>query len=390
MFQRKGGGAPVKAVARRLHSPDLGLLLITAVLVVFGWLVLYSASALVADSRFGDQYFFLKRQILWSVLGGGALLVALRIPLGWVQGGARPFLVVTVILLVAVLVAGHEVGGAKRWLRVGGLGLQPSELAKLAVLLALADYLDRKQSRLGRFVSGYLPPLLVTGVVLVLILLERDLGTPLLIGAVALGMIFLAGARPAHLLATVLGVLPVLYLAVFHVPYRRQRFLAFLDPWKDAQGTGYQLVQSLLALGSGGFWGKGSGESTIKMHYMPESQTDFIFPIYGEEFGFVGTSLLTAAYFYLSFSCLRVAFRAVHWFHALLAAGVGMLLGGQVLINLGVVTGLLPTKGIPLPFLSFGGSSALVLLTAIGLVLNVSRQPGTPVLLAGPSRRKFQ
>ncbi|MBL0059713.1 MAG: putative lipid II flippase FtsW [Elusimicrobia bacterium] len=370
------------------RPPDLGLLLITATLVVFGWLVLYSASALVAESRFGDQYYFLKRQVLWSVLGAVALGVSMRFPLRWVQAGARPLLVGTVILLVLVLLAGHEVGGAKRWLRIGGFGFQPSEIAKLAVILALADYLDRKQSRLSRFLGGYVPALLVTGVVLGLIVLERDLGTPLLIGSVALGMIFLAGARPAHLAATALAALPVLYGAVFHVAYRRQRLLAFMDPWKNAQGTGYQLVQSLLAIGSGGVWGKGVGESTIKMYYMPESQTDFIFPIFGEEFGFVGTSLLTAGYFYLSFACFRIAFRAVHWFHALLAGGVGLMLGGQVLVNLGVVTGLLPTKGIPLPFLSFGGSSALVLLTAIGLVLNVSRQCGTPVILAGPSRRR--
>lgn len=373
---------------KRTLPPDLGLILITVALVVFGWLVLYSASALVADSRFGDQYYFLKRQILWSILGAGGLLIALSIPLRWVQVSARPLLLGTVVMLVMVLVMGHEVGGAKRWLRIGGFGLQPSEIAKLAMILVLADYLDRKQSRLSRFAGGYLPPLLVTGVLLGLIALERDLGTPLLIGCVAMGMIFLAGARPAHLAVTVLGTLPVIYMAVFHVAYRRQRFFAFLDPWKDAKGAGYQLVQSLMALGSGGFWGKGSGESTIKMYYMPESQTDFIFPIFGEEFGFVGTSILTMAYFYLSFSCFRVAFRAVHWFHALVAAGVGMILGGQVLINLGVVTGLLPTKGIPLPFISFGGSSMLVLLTAIGLVLNVSRQPGPPVILANPARRR--
>lgn len=374
--------------AKRKLPPDMGLILITAALVVFGWLVLYSASALVADSRFGDQYYFLKRQILWSALGAGGLLLAMRVPLRWVQGSARPLLLLTVGLLVMVLVMGHEVGGAKRWLRIGGFGMQPSEVAKLALILALADFLDRKQSRLGRFLGGYVPPLLVTGAVLGLIVLERDLGTPLLIGGVALGMIFLAGARPVHLAVTVLAAVPLLYMAVFQVAYRRERFFSFLDPWKDAKGSGYQLVQSLLALGSGGFWGKGSGESTIKMYYMPESQTDFIFPIFGEEFGFLGTSLLTAAYFYLSFSCFRVAFRAVHWFHALLAAGVGMILGGQVLINLGVVTGLLPTKGIPLPFLSFGGSSMLVLLTAIGLVLNVSRQPGHPVILANPAKRR--
>lgn len=373
--------------AKRKRPPDRSLLMITAALVGIGWLVLYSASALVAEGRFGDQYYFLKRQILWTALGAAALLVAYHVPLAWTQKLARPLLGVTVVLLVMVLVSGHEVMGAKRWLRFGGFGFQPSELAKLVLILALADYLDRRQSRLGRFVNGFVPALVLTGTVVGLIVLERDLGTPLLIGCVAMGMIFLAGARPVHLAATLLSVLPALYLAVFHVGYRRQRFLAFLDPWKDAKGTGYQLVQSLLALGSGGLWGKGPGESTIKMYYMPETQTDFIFPIFGEEFGFVGTSVVTALYFYLSYTCLRVATQAVHWFHALVAAGMGLWLGGQVLINLGVVTGLLPTKGIPLPFMSFGGSSMLVLMTGIGLVLNVSRQAGSPILSSSSARK---
>lgn len=357
---------------------DVALLSWTAGLTVFGWLVLYSASALLGDSRYGDQYFFLKRQMIWTALGMVGMGVAALAPLSWVQRMARPVLIATVVLLVLVLVAGHEVGGAKRWLRVGGLGVQPSEFAKLAVVLVLADYLDRRQSRLTRW-SGFLPPLIVTGFVLGLILLERDLGTPFLIGCVAFSLIAMAGAKWRHLFLVGLATIPGLFLAL-SVPYRRQRLLAFLDPWKESQGVGYQLVQSLMALGSGGFWGKGSGESTIKMYYMPESQTDFIFPIFGEEFGFLGTSLLTTAYFVLTYLCFRVAFRATHWFHALLAAGVALTIGGQVLLNLGVVTGLLPTKGIPLPFLSFGGSSLLVLMTSIGLVLNVSRHRGTPVL----------
>jgi cell division protein FtsW len=177
-----------------------------------------------------------------------------------------------------------------------------------------------------------------------------------------------------------LAAVPCLYFAVFHVAYRRQRFLAFLDPWKEAQGAGYQLVQSLLALGSGGFFGKGSGESTIKLLYLPEAQTDFIFPILGEEFGFVGAAAVTLVFLWMTHRCFTAARQASHWFHALLAAGVGLWLGGQVVINLAVVTGLMPTKGMPLPLISFGGSSMIVLLTGIGLVLNVTRQRGAPVL----------
>jgi cell division protein FtsW len=266
------------------------------------------------------------------------------------------------------------------------MGVQPSEFAKLGVVIFLADYLDRKQSRLNDFWGGLVPPLAWVGLILGLVALERDLGTPLLIALVSVGMLFLAGARWKHIFGMFLAGLPVLYLAVFHVPYRRQRMLAFLDPWKDAQGTGYQLVQSLLALGSGGFWGRGSGESTIKMYYLPESQTDFIFSILGEEFGFVGTFLLTVVFSILVYRCFRIALQASHWFHGLLVSGISLLIAGQVLINLAVVTGLFPTKGMPLPFISFGGSSVVAMFTAIGLALNVSRRTGTPVF-AARSRR---
>jgi cell division protein FtsW len=346
----------------------------TAILLLMGWYILYSASAIVAEARYGDQYHYLKRQIVWSLLGIIGLVAAWRANLSTVQKFARPLFVSVLVLLVAVLVVGHEVAGGRRWLRLGGFGFQPSELAKIAVILLLADYLDRKKSRLPDFRSGLLPPLVLVGTVLGLVALERDLGTPLLISVVAGGMIFLAGARYRHILALGMAAAPVVYLAIFAVPYRRQRFFSFLDPWKDAQGAGYQLVQSLMAIGSGGFWGRGSGESAIKMHYLPESQTDFVFSIFSEELGFVGAAVLLTLFLVLVHRCFRASLRASNSFDSLLAAGVGLLLGGQALINLGVVSGLLPTKGIPLPFISFGGSSLVVTLAAVGLVLNVSRR----------------
>ena len=347
---------------------------LTLAVMVFGWVVLYSASALMAEAKFGDQYFFLKKQIVWSAIGLAGLLAASRIKLSWVQRAARPAFLGSLVLLVLVLVAGHEVMGAKRWLKFGFIGLQPSEFAKLGVVLFLADALDRKKSRLSDFVHGYAPAMAAAGLAAGLIMLEKDLGTPFLIFLVAGGMVYLGGARHRHLLATVLASIPFLYLAIFHVAYRRQRFLAFLDPWKEAQGAGYQLVQSLLALGSGGFWGKGSGESTIKLLYLPEAQTDFIFPILGEEFGFIGAAAVTLLFLWMVFRCLKAAREATPWFDALLAGGVGMWLGAQVVINLAVVTGLMPTKGMPLPLISFGGSSMIVLLVALGLVLNVTRR----------------
>ncbi|HRY30500.1 MAG TPA: putative lipid II flippase FtsW [Elusimicrobiota bacterium] len=363
------------------QPPDWVIGALTLSLLFFGWVILYSASALVAESRYGDQYFFLKKQMLWSCLGMAALLAALRVKMSFVQRLARPLFVVELVFLVLVLVVGHEVAGGRRWLRLAGFGFQPSEFAKLALVLVLADFLDRKKSRLGEFKSGFLPPMVLVGLVLGLIALERDLGTPMLIAMVSLGLIYLAGARYRHLLALVLAGLPVVYYAIFSVAYRRERFFTFLDPWKNPQGTSYQLVQSLLAIGSGGFWGRGSGESTIKMYYLPEAQTDFVFSILGEELGFVGASLLVLLFLLLVLRCYQVAIKASNWFETLVAAGISLMLGGQVLINLGVVTGLLPTKGIPLPFVSFGGSSLLVTMAAIGLVLNISRRAGEGVAL---------
>lgn len=361
--------------------PDWIILFLSISLILFGWVILYSASAVMAESRFGDQYFFLKKQMMWSFLGLAAMLAAWRVNMGFVQRSARPLFVGVLVLLVAVLFVGHEVGGGKRWLRLAGFGFQPSELAKLGVVLVLADFLDRRKSRLTEFKSGFVPPMLLVGLVLGLVALERDLGTPLLIGVASVGMIYLAGARYRHLFLIALSAAPLVGYALFAVPYRRQRLFAFLDPWKDAQGTGYQLVQSLMAIGSGGFWGRGSGESTIKLHYLPEAQTDFIFAILSEELGFIGSAALICIFFYLVHRCFRVALQASHWFESLLAAGVSLLLGVQAMINLGVVTGLLPTKGIPLPFISFGGSSMLVTMAAVGLVLNVSRRAGGAVAL---------
>jgi cell division protein FtsW len=368
------------AVLEPTEPSDGVLLSLILSVMVFGWIVLYSASAVLAEAKFGDQYFFVKKQILWSAIGMAGLLVASRIKLEWVRRFARPSYAVVLVLLMLVLVAGHEVLGAKRWLRFAGVGFQPSEFAKLAVILFLADALDRKKSRLQDFTRGYLPALAAGGLIAGMVLLERDLGTPMLIMSIAIGMIYLAGAKHRHLLATGLAAIPFLYFAIFHVPYRRQRLLAFLDPWKDAQGAGYQLVQSLLALGSGGFWGKGSGESTIKLLYLPEAQTDFIFPILGEEFGFVGAAVLTLLFLWMTFRCFQAARQATQWFNALLAAGVGLWLGMQVIINLAVVTGLMPTKGMPLPLISFGGSSLVILLTSLGLVLNVTRRHGASVM----------
>lgn len=381
--ERRGLGRLKKTAS----APDNLIFFLTVVLLVLGWVTLYSASALVAENRYGDQYFFLKKQIMWSAIGMVGLVLSTRVNLRFIQKNARFILGGVLVSLVLVLILGHEVGGARRWLRIAGIGFQPSEFAKLGLVIALADYLDRKQSKLKEFWTGFMPPMAMLGAVVFLIALEPDLGTPMLIVLVGVGLIYLAGARLGHLFLLFLAGLPVLYYEVFHVAYRRQRILAFLDPWRDTQGAAYQLIQSFLALGSGGFWGKGPGESVIKMYYLPESQTDFIFSILGEEWGFIGTATLTAIFFLLAFRGFGIATRAANWFETLLAAGVSLLLGGQAAINLCVVTGLFPTKGIPLPFISFGGSSLVLTLISVGLLLNVSRRAHNPSLLTQKRRR---
>lgn len=354
----------------------MSLAVLTVLLLAMGGWALYSASALVAESRFGDQYYFLKRQGLWVALALPLVVAAAQVKMKWVQAGARSLFVVTLLMLVAVLVMGHEVGGARRWIRWGGLGFQPSELAKMSLVLLVADMLDRRQSRLKLFWTGLVPILAWVGLAAGLVLAEKDLGTPVVMVGVVLAMLYVGGARVKHLAWLGFPLLLGVLLAVWAVPYRRARLLVFLDPWKDAQGTGYQLVQSLLALGSGGLWGRGPGQSTIKMHFLPEPQTDFVFPIFGEEFGLIGAGLVTVLFFLLSFRCCQIARRAERTFDAFVALGVGLWVGGQAAFNMAVVTGLLPTKGIPLPFFSFGGSSLVVTLMALGLVLNVSRDQG--------------
>lgn len=359
-----------------VHPPDLGLFLVILGLVTFGWVMVYSTSALVAESTYGNQYYFLKKQITASFMGFGCLLVTLNIPYQKWQRWAWILFGVGAATLALVLVAGRQVGGAKRWLKLGPLGFQPSEPMKIFLILALASYLDKHQSSLKNFWGRFVPTCLIFLIPAALTLKEPDLGTCLLMSGTGFAMMLAAGARPEHCLGlAALGGLGAA-LAILKANYRMHRVLAFLNPWKDPQGAGYQLIQSLLALGSGGVLGKGLGNSQLKLHYLPDAHTDFIFSILGEELGLVGTLLLLTLFAALAVRGFRIARHAPNLFGTLTAAGIVFWTSFQAFIHLAVSVGLVPTKGIPLPFLSFGGSSLVVILASFGILLNISRYIG--------------
>jgi len=357
-----------------MSCPDFPLLLAIVGLTVFGWVMIYSSSALAAETRYGDQYFFLKRQILWSLIGVFVFLVSSNIStVNW-QKASRGFYFCSLLALFLVLIFGREIGGAHRWIKIGPLNFQPSELAKLAVVFLIADYMDRRQSRLKDFKRGLLPLLILFSVPVALIFLEPDLGTPILLGVVFAALLLIGGARWRHLFAMALSSLPLLVLALFQFRYRVNRLFAYLDPWADSKGKGYQLVQSLLALGSGGIFGRGLGNSRIKISSLPDPHTDFVFSVLGEELGLLGTLLCTALFFFLCLRGLKIAQGAGTCFGRLMASGISLVIGGQAVINMGVACGLWPTKGMPLPFVSFGGSSLVIILMSFGIISSIARE----------------
>jgi cell division protein FtsW len=360
----------------RKVSPDYWLFVLVLALLGLGVVMVYSASAILATDRFRDAHFFLKKQLFWAVLGLGVMWGVMAIDYRKWRPLVRPLLALAFVLLVLVLVPpfGQAINGTRRWLRWGPISVQPTEFAKLVLVVYLADFLARRHAVIGDLWRGVLPPLVVTGSVAGLVLLQPDLGSALAIVGVVLCMIFVAGARLQHLGLIGGLAVPVVTLAVLVAPYRLRRILTFMDPWADPRGAGFQIIQSYLALGGGGLLGRGLGESKQKLFYLPEPHTDFIFAILGEELGFVGAVATVALFGLLLWRGIRIGLRVGDPFGALLAFGVTALLVNQAVVNLGVVVGLFPTKGLPLPFVSSGGSSLLVAMAAVGILLNVSQR----------------
>ena len=347
-----------------------------SVLLMLGVVMIYSSSAVYAYSTYGDSMYFVKRHLVYLAAGLVAAVLCMAVPVGRIEGTARMVMLVSILLLVAVLVPGigKEVGGARRWMRFLGVGFQPSEIAKIALVVYLADLTSRKRYLMRDLRYGFLPPLLVTGFTAGLVLLEPDMGTTVLLLFLGVLMLFVAGARLKHLAMITIGMLPALILAVIAEPYRVRRVLAFFDPWSDARGSGFQLIQSFIALGSGGFFGVGLGSSKQKLFYLPESHTDFIFSIIGEELGFLGSASVLILFAALVWFMLRISFRIKDAFASRVVLGLGAMIAFEVIVNIGVSTGMLPTKGLPLPFISYGGSSLVCHMAAVGLVLNMARE----------------
>lgn len=360
---------------RERSAPDFILFVIVLLLLTVGIVMVYSSSYVFAQVTFNDGAHFLKNQLVWALLGIAGMVVVMKIDYKIYLRWANPLFGLALLLLVLLLVpgVGITIKDATRWIGIAGQRFQPSEIAKLALVIFLAKYFSDRQNQVKQFFRGLAIPLLVIGVVCGLILMQPDLGTAATIAGTAFLMLLAAGARISHL--SFLGLLGggLAVLAIIVEPYRMKRIMAFRDPWSDPLGKGFQTIQALLAVGSGRVFGAGLGQGRQKFLYLPEQHTDFIFAVLAEELGFIGTTFVLLLFLTFMWRGLKIAIKAPDTFGALLAAGITIMVILQAVINIGVVTGSLPVTGITLPFISYGGSSLTLNLLGIGILLNISR-----------------
>ncbi len=360
------------------RSAPIDALLLALVLTLsgLGLVMLLSSSSIMAEQRFGDAYFFFRPQVRNLGIGLVMMLVISRIPYQFWLKMAYPGLLLTAAGLVMVLVPGlgHEVGGANRWIRLPGFSFQPSEAAKLAMVVYMTYSLSRKGEKTGSVVYGLIPHLIVLGVIVGLILLEPDLGTALCVVVIALTMMFVAGTKLWHLAALGLAAAPLMYYQIANYAFRLKRIAAFLNPWEDPMDSGYHIIHSFYAFASGGIWGQGPGAGQQKLFFLPEPHTDFIFSVMAEELGLVGVVIVGLLFLGLVIRGLSIARAAKDFCGVYLALGCTLIVGMPAFFNMCVVTALLPTKGLPLPFFSYGGTNLLVTCAAMGLLMNVAGQ----------------
>ena len=364
-------------MARKLKS-DKFLFTATLLLVCTSVVMVYSASAVVAMDTKNDPYLFLFKQATFALLGLFLVQLVMRIDY---RNYRQPLVIWTGLAIVAVLLVavlfGRPIKGATRWLNIGGLGIQPSELAKIVMIIFIAALLERRMDRIDEPSHALIPiGVVLTGLV-ALILPEPDLGTSVALVVIAGVMVFAAGINYRYIAGLALASVPAMYLIVWRSDYRRDRILAFLDPWADPLGIGYQMVQSMIAVGTGGMFGRGLMGGVQKLHYLPEPHNDFIYAVISEELGLIGATMIVACFCVIAWRGLRTSLRAPDRFGAFLALGLTTMVAFQAFFNVSVVLGLLPTKGIPLPFVSYGGSSLLINLIGIGILLNVSQHAST-------------
>ena len=362
----------------RLTRPDVWLLTAVAGLLGFGIVMVLNVSYFLAQARYGDPYIFFRKHVIAVAAGIALMALVSRIRLDVLERWASVMLPLCVLALLLVLTPGIGAarGGARRWIALGGFSVQPSEFVKLGVVLFLARWISRHREAMPQFTTGVLPALICVGTCSALILGQPDFGTAVILGLLLLLMLYVGGARPAHVLGLVLCGAIGIVVAVQVAPYRMRRLLAFLDPWQHSQDAGFQLVQSLIAFGSGGLSGVGLGQSKQKMLFLPEAHTDFIFALVGEELGLIGAVVVLLLFAVVAVRGFRVAARHSDSFASLLAFGLTAVLVLSAVVNVGVVLGMLPTKGLPLPFLSYGGSALLATMLEVGVLAALSRMTG--------------
>jgi cell division protein FtsW len=371
-------------MARKLQS-DKWLFLATLALVCVSVVMVYSASAVMALDRYQQPYYYVTRQVMWALLGLAVLYIVMRVDYRTYKNDQVVWTALALVgtLLVAVLFS-REINGSRRWFGIGGLGVQPSELAKVAAVLFTAVTLDRRMARINDVKYALSPIALITGALGALILLEPDFGTAVTMGLIVAIMVMAAGLSYSYILGLVVVLLPLGYLVLISAPYRVRRLTAFLCPECDPLGDGFHLLQSLIAVGSGGWLGRGLMGGVQKLFYLPEPHTDFIYAVIAEELGLLGATLVVVCFCVIAWRGLRAAVTAPDRFGSFLALGITAMVVAQAFLNISVVLGLAPTKGIPLPLVSSGGSSLLVNLASIGVLLNISQHAVADTAVAGP------
>lgn len=345
------------------------------ILMSLGTVMIYSSSGVYALETMGNSLHFLQRHLMFMVIGGAMMWTAMVIDYRSLQKYARPLFVLALIMLILVLIPGigKISSGARRWFNLGPINFQPSEYAKVALIIYLADFFSRKREMIRSVRRGFIPVIMVMLFMCALIMKQPDMGNTVLVASITMSMYFMAGGRKGVFVAILALAVPIFAVLVIAEPYRIRRVVSFMNPWLDAQGAGFQLSQSQIALGSGGFWGVGLGKSVQKLFYLPAAHTDFIFSIIGEELGFLGALLVIILFGVFIWQGTRIIRHTADSFGYLLCAGIMVMLSIQVVVNIGVSIGALPTKGLPLPFISYGGSALIFNMTMAGLMLNVSR-----------------
>jgi len=353
---------------------DFILLIVALALVGVGIVMVYSTSAIMAGERFQDPYYFLKKQALFAGIGFILMTFALFFPYTILKRLAYPILIVSVLLLVAVLIPGigYRAGGAMRWLKIQSVSFQPSEFAKLGLVIFLAYFLTKKDEKIRSFSFGFLPTVLLSGLVVVLVAKEPDLGAALFLSAMVFLLLFVSGARVIYMAGALLLTIPVVYYLLMNVGYRYKRLMSFIRPWDDPIGTSFQIIQSFLSFGSGGLFGLGLGEGRQKLFFLPAPHTDFIFSVIGEELGLVGAMVVVLLFFVFTVRGIQIGLSLDDRFGTYLALGITLMISLQAVINMAVVLGLLPTKGLTLPFISYGGTSLITNLVGVGIMLHLS------------------